>query len=304
MARDRAARPALAPAPALPPPGSTDLVAGDAGYPAQLRRLDRPPRVLWVAGRAPAAGDRAVAIVGSRAASGAGCAWAHALALALGAGGRTVVSGGAFGVDAAAHTGALDAGAATFAVLGCGVDVVYPDRHDRLFARIAASGGLLSELPPGSPPRSRHFPARNRIIAALAEAVVVVEAQVRSGALITARHAAALGVPVLARPGSPGTDALVRTGRAVPVQGTGDVLAVLGGGVPADPGDAAAVRDAPSADVAALLAALEAGAGTVVGIARRLALGVPRVMALLGQAEVEGRVARTGPASYEVRRVA
>ena len=120
--------------------------------------------------------------------------------------GIVIISGGAFGIDAAAHEGALAAAAApTFAVLGCGVDVTYPDRHGPLFARIVATGGLLSEYAPGTPPRAGQFPARNRIIAALGDAVIVVEAAYRSGALITAALARSLGRPVLAVPGSSGT---------------------------------------------------------------------------------------------------
>ena len=112
-----------------------------------------------------------------------------------------IVSGGALGIDAAAHRGALEAGAPTFAVLGCGVDVVYPDRHAALFAEIATTGGLLSEFPPGTPPRGKQFPSRNRIVAALAEAVLVVEAQLASGALVTARLALQMGRPLLRRSG-------------------------------------------------------------------------------------------------------
>ena len=143
--------------------------------------------------------------------------------------GFTIVSGGALGIDAAAHQGALEVGAPTFAVLGCGVDVVYPDRHAALFAQIAATGGLLSEFPLGTPPRGRQFPSRNRIVAALAEAVLVVEAREASGALVTARLAIEMGRPLYAVPGSAGTDRLIASGKARPVRDSAELLAALAG---------------------------------------------------------------------------
>ncbi|HMF43516.1 MAG TPA: DNA-processing protein DprA, partial [Polyangia bacterium] len=173
--------------------------------------MAQPVRELWYVGRLPRRGDRGLAIVGARAASTAMCRLASELAASAARRGFTIVSGGALGIDAAAHRGALDAGGVTFAVLGCGVDVVYPDRHAALFAEVAAAGGLLSEYEPGTQPRHGQFPARNRIIAALAETVLVVEAGFASGALITARAAAKLGRKLLAVPGSPGTDDLIVT---------------------------------------------------------------------------------------------
>ncbi len=149
--------------------------------------MPRPVKALWYLGRLPQPGDRGLAMVGARAASMAGCGLARKLAAASARQGFAIVSGGALGIDAAAHRGALDAAGVTFAVLGCGVDVVYPDRHAALYADIAAAGGLISEYPPGTQPRSGQFPARNRIIAAFAGTVLVVEAGLKSGALITAR---------------------------------------------------------------------------------------------------------------------
>src|SRR5579863_4160078 len=134
-------------------------------FPAALRQLPRSPRRLWATGRLPAAGERLLAIVGARASTAAGCRWAERLAAAAVGAGLGVISGGALGIDAASHRGALSAGGATFAVLGCGVDVVYPDRHAPLFAEIGAAGGLLSEYAPGTQPRPGQFPVRNRIVA-------------------------------------------------------------------------------------------------------------------------------------------
>jgi len=288
---------ALVSAEARAPAGSvlSPVRQEEARYPAQLRRLPAPPKSLWVAGRLPAADERLVAIVGARAATGPGCDRAHGLAAALGLRGVAIVSGGAFGIDAAAHAGALAAGAATFAVLGCGTDIAYPDRHVGLFARIARSGGLLSEYPPGTPPRRGQFPARNRIIAGLAEAVIVAEAAMRSGALITARLGRELGRCLLAVPGSSGTDALVRSGHALPVSTADDVLAALAGEftppVPAGP--------APGPHQA-LLAAMELGADTPALLCQRLGLPLPALLARLAEAELDGLVQRVGGDTYEV----
>jgi len=282
---------AQAPASSVPSPVRQE----EARYPAQLRRLPAPPKFLWVAGRLPVVDERLVAIVGARAATGPGCDRAHGLAAALGLRGVAIVSGGAFGIDAAAHAGALAAGAATFAVLGCGTDIAYPDRHVGLFARIARSGGLLSEYPPGTPPRRGQFPARNRIIAGLAEAVIVAEAAMRSGALITARLGRELGRCLLAVPGSSGTDALVRSGHALPVSTADDVLAALAGEftppVPAAP--------APGPHQA-LLAAIELGADTPALLCQRLGLPLPALLARLAEAELDGLVQRAGGDTYEV----
>jgi DNA processing protein len=276
--------------------GTPALVRGDdARFPAQLRALPAPPRFLWVSGRLPAADERLVAIVGSRAATGAGCARTRALAKGLGREGVASVSGGAFGIDAAAHEGSLSAGATTFAVLGCGTDIAYPDRHADLFARIGRRGGLLSEYPPGTQPRRGQFPARNRIIAGLAEAVIVAEAAMRSGALITAARARELGRVLLAVPGSSGTDALVRAGHALPVHTPEDVLAALAGKlVPA-----AVVASGPQSD---LLAAIELGANTPARLCPKLGLPLPALLAKLAVAELDGLVQRGGGDTYEVIR--
>jgi DNA processing protein len=221
----------------------------DPTFPAGLRRLSKVPSGLWFRGRLPLAGERGVAIVGSRAASRAGAARATEIAAALARAGRFVVSGGALGIDGAAHRGALEAGGITFAVLGCGVDVVYPQRHAKLFEQIVVTGGILSEYPPGSPPRPGCFPVRNRIVAALADAVVVVEARPWSGALITARLAVEQGQMLIAVPGSAGTDQLIASGQASAADSGEEILRCMAG-------EAVPQRGAP-AEMAPLLAALE-----------------------------------------------
>jgi DNA processing protein len=273
------------------------IVRGEAGYPSRILGLSDAPAVLWVRGRVPEERARAVAIVGARAASGAGCARARAIATDLAGKGIVVISGGAFGIDAAAHDGALVAAAApTFAVFGCGVDVTYPDRHGPLFARIAATGGLLSEYAPGTPPRAGQFPARNRIIAALGDAALVIEAAHRSGALITAALARALGKPVLAFPGSPGTDRLLQRGQASPVTSAGDVEEALAGrrreaSDPAEP---------PAGAIGLVVAALREGAGTPAALSRKTGLPLPAVMAALAEAELDGWLCRIPGNQYEV----
>ncbi len=209
------------------------LVPGEPGYPRLLAAIPDPPPLLWVRGD-PTVLERhpLVAIVGARAASTTSLEIAFRLAADLGRHGIVVVSGMARGIDGAAHRGALESGGATIAVLGCGTDVVYPREHDALACRIAARGAIVSEYPPGTPPRSALFPARNRIISGLAAGVVVVEAGEKSGSLITARAALEQGREVMAVPGgvaggrSRGCNALIKDGAAL-VENAGDVLAAL-----------------------------------------------------------------------------
>jgi DNA processing protein len=206
----------------------------DAAYPARLRTIHDPPLGLFVRGAADLdlLSAPCVAVVGARACSPYGAAVAAELGRGLARAGVVVVSGLARGIDGAAHRGALEAGA-TVAVLGCGVDRDYPRAHRTLAAAIAERGLILSEYPPGVEPAPWRFPARNRIVAGLCDATVVVEARERSGALITADLALDEGREVLSVPGeitsllSKGTNHLLRLG-AIPVTCLGDVLAVVG----------------------------------------------------------------------------
>ncbi len=184
--------------------GGRLVVPGDLEWPRQLEDLgDLAPWALWVRGTVDLrlSALRSVAVVGARAATSYGTHVASTLGSDLAASGWAVVSGGAFGIDAAAHAGALAARGVTVAVLACGVDVAYPPRHDALFARIAADGLLVSEVPPGAAPHRTRFLVRNRVIAALTRGTVVVEAALRSGSLSTAHEAERLGRPVLGVPG-------------------------------------------------------------------------------------------------------
>jgi DNA processing protein len=269
--------------------------AEDTQFPAALRSIPSPPRALWYAGRLPATAERLFAVVGARAASRRGCDAASEIARGLAVAGMAIVSGGAFGIDAAAHESALAQGAATFALLGCGTDVIYPDRHRQLFGRIAGTGGLLSEYSPGTPPRRRQFPARNRLIAGLAEAVIVVEAAFRSGALITAKLARGLGRPLFAVPGSPGTDALLRAGHALPVSSADEVLRFLAGERPESP----SVPPAPGR-FTAILDAIASGSKSPADLCKQVGIALPSLLAALAEAELEGLVKRAVGNSYEV----
>ncbi len=264
------------------------LVFGQDAYPARLVNLPDPPVILWAAGHPDILLRPAVAIVGSRRAMPASLATARRLARDLAAAGIVIVSGMARGVDAAAHEGALDAGGATVAVLGCGIDVVYPRSHEGLARSILRTGCLVSELPPGAPPLPRHFPLRNRIISGLSLAVVVVEAAERSGSLITARTALEQGRDVLAVPGAVvsgchrGCHALIKDGAGL-VETVDDVLAALG--VSRSPGRP------PVAE--GLVAQLKAGAPvSLEELSNRTRRPVAELLAELGALEVEGLVAR------------
>jgi DNA processing protein len=205
---------------------------GDAAYPANLREIQAPPGRLYVRGTLTEDDALAVAIVGARAATPYGVAVAERLAADLAARGVTVVSGLARGIDSAAHRGALRAGGRTIAVLGSGVDVIYPPENRRLAGEIEASGALVSQFEPGTPPLPGYFPARNRVIAGLSLGVVVVEAAEKSGSLITAGLAGEVGREVMAVPGpltsplSEGAHRLIQDGAAL-IQGWEDIVGQL-----------------------------------------------------------------------------
>jgi len=208
------------------------LVWGDAEYPARLQEIASAPPVLYVRGRMEPGDDAAVAIVGSRRATAYGEAVARELAGELARRGLIIVSGLARGIDAAAHRGALEAGGPTWAVLGSGLDEIYPPEHRGLAEEVTTSGALLSEFPLGTAPLRLHFPRRNRIISGLSLGVVVVEAGVKSGALITAHHALEQGREVFAVPGrvhaqySEGSNRLIKAGAKL-VESWEDVLVEL-----------------------------------------------------------------------------
>ncbi len=202
-------------------------------YPPRLLRLVDAPPLLLVRGVAELLLARSVAMVGARAATSYGLSVARELAQGVARAGFVVVSGLARGIDAAAHRGALDAGGATVAFQACGPERIYPAVHRGLADEVLESGALITELPPGMPPRPPYFPLRNRLISAIAEAVVVVEARVRSGSLTTARHAAEQGIEVFAVPGpidrktSEGPHLLLRDGATL-LTDASELLQALG----------------------------------------------------------------------------
>jgi DNA processing protein len=209
------------------------LIPGGPGWPTTLDDLaDEAPMCLWVRGSValrPAVA-RSVAIVGARASTAYGDEVAAVLGADLATEGWTVVSGGAYGIDARGHRGALAAGGITVAVLACGIDVAYPRGNEDLLTRIAADGALVTEAPPGAAPHRHRFLVRNRLIAAMSRGVVVVQAAARSGSLSTARWARALGRPVMGVPGplwvaaSAGVNQAIRTGEAVLISSASDVI--------------------------------------------------------------------------------
>jgi DNA processing protein len=259
-------------------------------FPRRLRQIHDPPPGLFLRGAAPLALlDRpCVAVVGARACSSYGTAVALAFASELAAAGVVVISGLARGIDAAAHRGALEAGE-TVAVLGCGIDRDYPRAHASLAAAIAQRGLVVSEYPPGVEPAPWRFPARNRIVAGLALATVVVEARERSGALITADLALDEGREVLTVPGeitsqlSRGTNQLLRLG-ATPATCAEDVLAAIG----VDP----APRESPPLDtrLERVRAAVADGASTVDAVVRKLDVAPGDAAAALAELELLGVV--------------
>ena len=224
--------------------GASYLIYGDPDYPPLLAELDNAPVAMTVKGHLTFATRPCVAMVGARNASAAACRFARQLAYDLSDAGAVVVSGLARGIDTAAHHGALAGG--TIGVIASGIDITFPPENAQLQGQVAEQGLLIAEQPPGTEPRARHFPYRNRIIAGLSQGTVVVEAVQKSGSLITARLAGEAGREVMAVPGSPldprsqGCNLLIRDGATL-VQSAADVLEQV------RPIDARAVRSPPPA---------------------------------------------------------
>ena len=293
----------LAPAPAerlaaarawLAEPGHELVAWDDPDYPRALLDIGDAPPVLFFVGRRELLNRPALAIVGSRNATPQGIDNARAFAAALAGAGLTVVSGLALGIDAAAHAGALTGPGSTLAVVGTGLDRVYPARHRDLAHAIAERGGLLSEYPPGTPPRKENFPRRNRLLSGLARGVLVVEATLSSGSLITARSAGDQGREVFAIPGSihspfsKGPHKLIREGAKL-VETAQDVLDELG-----------IARSAPMADandsvvdatLAPLLTAMGHDPVDFDQLIARTSWPAENLSAALTALEIDGRIA-------------
>jgi DNA processing protein len=285
--------------------GISAVHPGHPSYPRLLAEISGRPSILYARGALTPADDASVAIVGTRRATPYGTQAAERIAAELAQGGITVVSGLARGVDAAAHRAALDAGGRTIAVLGSGPDVIYPAEHRRLAEQILESGAILSELPPGAKPDAQNFPARNRIVSGMTLGTLVIEAPLRSGALITASFAADQGREVFVIPGSifaqtaEGTNALLRDGARL-VRDGADILEDLGvGGV-------SATIDTQSQlsldeDERRLLAALSKEARHIDELAEEANLPAGAVSALMLTMELKGLVRNHGAQYYVLR---
>ncbi|RZL38852.1 MAG: DNA-protecting protein DprA [Rubrivivax sp.] len=289
-------------------PGHGLMALGDADYPPQLLATADPPLLLWLQGRHELLATPSLAIVGSRNPTAQGGDNARAFARALSQAGYTIVSGLALGVDAAAHEGALDAGGATIAVVGTGLDQVYPRRNAGLAARLLAAGGLIvSEYALGMPVLPANFPKRNRIIAGLSKGCLVVEAAVQSGSLITARMASEGGREVFAIPGSihspqaRGCHALIRQGAKL-VESAEDVLEEL---PPLGTAMATAAADeVPEVahEQQALLDAMGFDPVSLDALMARSGWPAADLSAALLELELDGRIARLAGQLFQRRR--
>jgi DNA processing protein len=274
----------------------------DEKYPARLKEITQPPPVLYLKGSYELEDAWAVAVVGTRHITAYGRQVAEEIGRFLGSHGITVVSGLARGVDAVAHAAALDAGGRSLAVLGCGVDRIYPPENRQLAEKLCVAGGLLSDYAPGTPPESANFPPRNRIISGLSLAVVVIEAGLESGAMITATFAAEQGRDVFAVPGnihapqSAGTNHLIQDG-AHPLLDPHEILSALEltcveekiatrRSIPADPTESR------------LLSEMGFEPMHADELSARLALPIETVSAALTVMELKGMVRQVGGMSY------
>ncbi len=278
-------------------PGNAILTLGDVAYPPSLLEIPDPPVVLYVKGDATLLSRSAIAVVGARSATPQGEANAEAFSTALSAAGLTIVSGLALGIDAAAHRGGLNGPGSTVAVIGTGADRIYPARNAELARRIAENGAIVSEFPLGIGPLAHNFPRRNRLIAGLASGVLVVEAAVKSGSLITARLASDCGREVFAIPGSihsplaRGCHRLIRDGAKL-VESAADILEELRLPSP----EVAPARDLglfeASGEETRVLDAIGHDPVDVDTLVHRTSLTPEALYAILLTLELEGRVSR------------
>jgi DNA processing protein len=282
-------------------PGHWIVTLADEGYPRSLLEIPDPPPLLFARGRPELLARPALAVVGSRNATQQGEANAEAFAKALSDAGLAIVSGLALGIDAAAHRGGLAGAGSTIAVLGTGIDVLYPARNAGLAERIAQQGLIISEFALGTAPAAHHFPRRNRLISGLARGCLVVEAALASGSLITARAAADQGRDVFAIPGSihsplaKGCHALIKSGAKL-VESAEDVLAELNGFRPS--AFASTQQSAPSVENG-LLAHMGHDPVDVDLLCARAGLSPDQVSAELLRLELDGRVAALPGGLYQ-----
>jgi DNA processing protein len=283
-------------------PGCSILTLAEEKYPRLLLEIPDPPPLLYLQGRIDLLARPALAIVGSRNATQQGEANAESMARALSDAGLTIVSGLALGIDAAAHRGGLAGASSTIAVLGTGVDVIYPSRNAALTARIAERGLLVSEFALGTAPAAQHFPRRNRLISGLAQGCLVVEAALASGSLITARAAAEQGREVFAIPGSihsplaKGCHALIKSGAKL-VESAEDVLSELAGFRPS--ASAFTTRDTVAVRDCGLLAHMGHDPVDVDSLCSRAGMSAEQVCSELLRLELDGRVAALPGGLYQ-----
>jgi DNA processing protein len=277
--------------------GRCVITLGDAAYPQRLLQTADPPLLLYAQGRLELLNVDSVAVVGSRQPTPQGAGNARALARQLSERGITVVSGLAQGIDGAAHEGALEGRGSTVAVVGTGLDIVYPSRHKALARRVGERGLLLSEFAPGTPPLRENFPLRNRIIAGLSLGTLVVEAALRSGSLITARLALEAGRDVYAVPGSihaaqsQGCHALIKQGAKL-VESVDDIVEELRGPASHAPASSAVVEHP-------VMLALGHDPVTLDTLLERTGWPAADLSGWLLERELEGRVARLPGGLYQ-----
>lgn len=284
------------------PAAARQISIDDEDYPPLLRAIHDPPRQLFVRGDVAALKEPQLAIVGSRRASAAGLRLAHDLAADLSRASLSVCSGLAIGVDGAAHRGALDAGGRSVAVMATGIEAIYPRRHEGLAHAMLGNGCLITEFPPGTPPRRENFPQRNRIVSGLSLGVLVVEAALPSGSLITAQTALEQGREVFALPWSVahemgrGCLQLIRDGAKM-VQSVEDVLEELGCPHRIEPKPQAFEVIPVEAQYHDLLRLVGYEQVSLEELARVSGRATPDLLSGLSELEIAGKISRT-PGGY------